>query len=86
MPRTKKRAEKQRGPASTDSIRSSIGPEGARQAQELQSKYSREVLLFAARTYPRLPASIESVLGSMDSKLAREFRQAWMEHQTGGRA
>jgi len=82
MAKKKKRkaTAKRRGLVSTADLAKRIGPKGQQQARDLhQEGYSRDVLTFAARTMPKIPAKIERVIEGMSKSDQDKFRKACLK-------
>lgn len=63
-----------RGPTSNLDLRKRIGAAGLRQVQEIQRKYSQDVVLMASRSFPKLPSGTEKLLRELPDGKAKEIR------------
>ena len=81
MAKKKRKAKgKRRGLVSTAELAKRIGAKGQVQARELhQEGYSKDVLSFAARTMPKLPAKIERVIAAMSKSDQEKFRKVFLQ-------
>lgn len=71
---------KPRGLVSLKDLESRIGPMGVDEAKALQQQgYSRDILSYAARTIPKIPASVERVLDGMNKPDQAKFRKAFLK-------
>ena len=76
----KKGKGKPRGLVSTKDLGARIGKTGIAEAKELQQQgYSRDVLSYAARTIPKIPANVERVIASMSKTEQEKFRKAFLK-------
>lgn len=74
MGRPKGSKNKGKGAKSTDALLKGLGAKGAEAVKRLQQNNDRDTLLAAYRTYPRLPASTETMLAELSDAKAKEIR------------
>lgn len=75
MGRPKGSKNKTKGVATTEALEKSIGTKGVAQAEKLHGSHDRDVLTYAVRTYPRLPAQTEALLSELSPAKAKEYRK-----------
>ena len=68
-----------RGAVKTSELGERIGAKGQATARELQTEYSADVLMFAARTIPKIPAKVARVLDTMPKADQEKFRKAFLQ-------
>lgn len=77
MPKKKKAGRPKgsgRGPTSNLDLKKRIGASGLKQVAEIHKRYPQDVVLMAARSFPKLPAATERLIRQLPDGKAKEIR------------
>lgn len=66
---------KGKGAPSMNDLIKALGPKGMEVVKTIHSRYKRETLLVAVRTYPKLPSQTEALLAKLSDAKAKEMRE-----------